>query len=77
MVVLRVLDHSIYSRKAIGEARTAYKDHCSVTVEPLPGDRAQLRISVLPKHEADGREVVLSFLNYALDKASERQLRDA
>jgi len=76
VVVLRIVDHAIYPRKAIGEARIAYKGHCSVTVEPLPRDRAQIRISVLPKYEADGREVVLSFLNYALDKAAELQIRN-
>jgi len=75
MDIVRVIDHGIYPRKAVNEARTAYLDYCTVRVEPLPGDCARLTISVLPKHAADSREVVLSFLNYALDKSAEVHLR--
>ena len=75
MEIVRVIDHAIYPRKAIGEARSAYKDFCSIRVEPLASDCARLTITVLPKHAADGREVVLSFLNYALDKSAEIHLQ--
>lgn len=77
MDIVRVIDHGIYPRKAISEARAAYKDYCAVRVEPLPSDRARLTITVLPKHAADSREVVLSFLNYALDKSAEIHLQGA
>jgi hypothetical protein len=75
MDIVRVIDHGIYPRKAIGEARAAYKDYCAVRVEPLPSDSACLTISVLPKHAPESREVVLSFLNYALDKSAEIHLQ--
>ena len=75
MEIVRLIDHGIYPRKAISEARAAYKDYCAVRVEPLPGDRARLTISVLPNHASDSREVVLNFLNYALDKSAEVHLQ--
>lgn len=75
MEIVRVIDHGIYPRKALSEARAAYKDYCAVRVEPLPGDCARLTITVLPKHADDGREVVLSFLNFALDKSAEIHLQ--
>jgi len=72
---VRVIDHGIYPRKAISDARAAYKDYCAVRVEPLPDDCARLTIAVLPKHATESREVVLSFLNYALDKSAEIHLQ--
>lgn len=75
MDIVRVIDHALYPRKAISDARIAYKDYCSVRAEPLPGDCARLTISVLPAHADNGREVLLSFLNYALDKAAELHLQ--
>lgn len=75
MDTVRIIDHALYPRKAVSDARAAYKDYCKVRVEPLAGDRARLTISVLPKHVASDREITLSFLNYALDKAAELQLQ--
>jgi len=77
MKFVRVIDHRLYPRKAISEARSAYKDYCAVCVEPLPSDCARLTVTVLPKHAANGREVVLSFFNFVLDKAAEINLQDS
>jgi hypothetical protein len=74
--IVRVIDHSIYPRKAISEARSAYKEYCSVRVEPLPNNKAQLTISVSTDEGQSAREVSLSFLNFALDKASEQHLQE-
>lgn len=72
--LVRVIDHTLYPRQALAEARTAYREYCSVRVEPLDSNRAQVTISVLPAHADNHREVALSFLNFALDKALEIQL---
>ena len=77
MNITKVVDHNIYPRKAISEAREAYKDYCKVQVTPMSDNCAKLLISVVPAHEKEGRKVVLSFLNYALDKAAEINLQDA
>ncbi len=74
MAITRVIDHAIYPRQAVSEARIAYKDYCVVQVAPTTGDRAILTISVAPAHENNEREVILSFMNFALDKALEIQL---
>jgi hypothetical protein len=73
-MVTRLIDHALYNRQAVSEARTAYKDYCTVRVEPIAGNKATLVIEVLPAHFADEREVILSFMNFALDKALELQL---
>jgi len=74
MATTRLIDHALYPRQAVSEARTAYKDYCMVRVEPMPGNKATLTIDVLPLHADREREVILSFLNFALDKALETQL---
>jgi len=75
MAIIRLIDHSIYPRKAINEARAAYKSFCQVKVEPLSGERIRLTIDVFPDHKNQEREVVLSFLNYALDMSSDIHLQ--
>jgi hypothetical protein len=74
MANARLIDHAIYPRQALSEARTAYKDYCTIRVEPAGGHRATLTIDVLPEHSTKEREIVLSFMNYMLDKALEQQL---
>jgi hypothetical protein len=74
MATTRIIDHALYSRQAVSEARTAYKDYCVVRVEPMAANKANLTIDVLPAHSDKKREVILSFMNFALDKALELQL---
>jgi hypothetical protein len=74
MTTTRIIDHGIYPRHAVSEARTAYKDYCSVRIAPMTGNKANLSIDVLPAHANNEREIILSFMNYALDKALEQQL---
>jgi hypothetical protein len=76
MTTIRLIDHALYPRLAVSEARTAYKDYCSVRVEPMTANQARLAIDVLPPHMDKEREVILSFMNFALDKALELQLAD-
>ena len=74
MATTRLIDHLLYPRQALSEARTAYKDYCSVRVEPMPGNKASVTIEVLHEHSPNEREGALSFMNFALDKALELQL---
>jgi len=74
MTTIRVIEHALYPRQAVSEARTAYKDYCSVHVAPMAGNKASLSIDVLPAHAENERDVILSFMNYVLDKALEQQL---
>jgi hypothetical protein len=76
MAIIRLIDHAIYPRKAINEARAAYKSFCHVKVEPLSGERIRLTIDVLPEHQGNEREVALSFMNFALDMSSDIHLQN-
>ena len=74
MAIIRIIDHAIYPRQALSEARVAYKDYCIVRVEPASGNKARLSIEVSSSHLNNKREVVLNFMNFMLDKALEIQL---
>jgi hypothetical protein len=71
MEITRILDHGIYPRKAVTEARQAFRDHCTFQVSPLGGERVRLSISVKAAHTQNAREVMLEFLNYVLDRAAQ------
>lgn len=74
MVIEKTIDHTLYPRQAITEARQAYKDYCTFKVSPSGNNRALLHVSVNPKYSSDAREVALEFLNYALDRAVQLKL---
>jgi len=65
----KILDNNIYSRKAVAEARNAFKEYCSVKATPETDNQVKLLIFVGPNHLERSNEVVLEFLNYALDRS--------
>jgi len=70
MEITRTVDHALYPRRALTEATHAYRDYCDVKITPITSHKSHLKISV--KQQADAasaREVILEFLNYALDKS--------
>ncbi len=73
MDVVRVIDNTIYPRKAVIDSRQAYRDYCTVQAKPLGGTRIQLTITARSVDNHGGREVILEFLNYLLDKSVELQ----
>jgi hypothetical protein len=68
------MDHKLYPRKALLEARQAYKDYCKVEVKPTEDQLVEVSITPMPEYQEDSREVVLEFLNYVLDKAAQLQV---
>ncbi len=74
MEVIRIIDHRIYPRKALADARHAYNEYCSLTVSPLGSDQARVTISVNPAYESDAKQIVPEFLNYLLDRSAEFHL---
>lgn len=76
MRVTRHIDHDLYPRKAITEARAAFREYCTLQITPAPSNSARIEINVAVEHEEQAREIVLEFLNYALDKAVEMKLRE-
>lgn len=67
------IDHTLYPRKALAEARQTYASYCDFRVRPKNETRAELTIIVKPEYTGDAREVLLEFLNYLLDRAAELQ----
>ncbi len=76
MLITRNIYHDLYPRQAIAEAREAFRDYCTLEIRPLPGNAACIGIRILSDHESDGRQIVLEFLNYALDRSMELQLKE-
>lgn len=74
MQVTRTIDHRLYPRKALTDARQAYRDYCTLSMSPRSAEQAQIVITVRPEYEDRGREVVLEFLNYLLDRAAQIRL---
>jgi hypothetical protein len=72
----KTIDHTLYPRKALAEARQAYRDYCTLTISPLTNDRAQVSIFVKDAYENDCRQVVLDFLNYMLDRSAQIHLEE-
>jgi len=72
----KTIDHSLYPRKALAEARQVYRDYCTLNIVPLTNDRAQVTIVVNDKYEDDCRQVVLDFLNYMLDRSAQILLEE-
>ena len=69
MEITRTVDHALYPRRALTEATHAYRDYCDVKITPFTSQKSHLKISVKQAHAASAREVILEFLNYALDKS--------
>lgn len=74
MQTTRIIDREIYPRKAISDARYAFRDFFSLTVSSIDSDQDKMTITVKPEHEQQGKEIVLEFLNYLLDRSAEIHL---
>lgn len=61
------LDNSIYPKTAIFQAKTAYSKYASFVFAPKNSSEVIISITVKNEYLSQGREIALSFLNYALD----------
>jgi len=67
----RTIDHSLYPRKALTDARQAYRNYCTLKIVPLGNEKVQVSITVNEKYESESRQIVLDFLNYMLDRSAQ------
>jgi hypothetical protein len=77
MQVVRTIDHTLYPRKALADARQAYREYCSLTITPVNGGKLQVTITVKDDYQDNARHVILEFLNYALDRSVQIHLEEA
>ncbi len=74
MQVTRSIDHTLYPRKALADATQAYRDYCDVRITPFNSQKSHVTIRVKEVHDGSPSEVILEFLNYALDRSLQIQL---
>jgi hypothetical protein len=67
--VERILDSDLYPASALADARKAFAGLCDLRFAPLDGARATAIVEVPADDLAEAREIALSCLNYALDRA--------
>jgi hypothetical protein len=65
----RICNHGLYPPQALADAAEAFHDYCALTLAPLGPDRSLAVIEVPEQDPAQAREIALSCLNYALDRA--------
>jgi len=70
------IDHALYPRKALADARQAYRDYCSLKIVPLGSSKARIVITVNDAYENESRQVILDFLNYLLDTSIQTLLEE-
>lgn len=65
----RLIDNSLYPKKAVADAKMAYKDYCNFSVESASGNQVKLTVEVKLNQARDSHEVILGFWNYLLDRS--------
>lgn len=65
----RTINNTIYPKKAVADARMAYRDYCDFAIEPTDSHLAKLTITVKPKFQDDSQQIIFGFWNYLLDIA--------
>lgn len=74
--IIRIIDHTLYPRRALAEARQAYQDYCTLEIVPEGNTKAKVTIAVKEAYEKESKQVVLDFLNYTLDRSVQIVLED-
>ena len=74
MVFARTIDNTLYTRKALADARDAYRDFCVVKTAPHSDGLADITVTVKREYHADARQVILEFWNFFLDTACKQHL---
>ena len=75
--VERVLDHVLYLPQAIADAQEAFREHCALKLVSLGPTRSTAVIEVPGEDATQAREIALSLLNYALDRAAQLHFEQA
>lgn len=73
----RLIDNSVYSRKALAQAREAFQEYCAIQALPRTDGLVSVTVSVKDKYESEARQVILEFWNYFLDAACQQHLESA
>ncbi len=78
MPFCRILDNTIYPRRALTDMRHAYREFCHISIVPgTTPDTALLTIDVREPHAPNARQIILESWNYLLDRACQIHFEQA
>ena len=69
----RTIDNTLYTRRALNEARDAYTKYCIVRAMPDANGMVGITVAVNPEFQQDARQVTLEFWNFFLDTACQQR----
>jgi len=72
----RDLDNTIYPKKAVADARMAYRNYCDFSIDVTSGPLPKLTITVKPKYQDSSRQITLEFWNYLLGLACQIKMEE-
>ena len=64
---VRILDNDIYAREAVAKTQTKFRKFCTVKTTLAGNGQVELAFAINTAYQDKAREVVLEFMNYALD----------
>jgi hypothetical protein len=67
----RVIDCDLYPPEALADAQSAFAAYCDLRLVPIDAARWRATVEVPADDPAAAREIALSCLNYALDRAAQ------
>ena len=74
MQLTRRIDNTLYSRKALADAREAYREYCTVRAAAMPDVLVEIAVQPHGQYESNARQIILEFWNFFLDTACEQRL---
>lgn len=66
-----VIDHELYPKKAILDARVAFLEYMDIKLSPISSRSVKLIITINPQYNENKRQIYLEFFNYILDKSTQ------
>lgn len=72
----RDLDNSIYPKKAVADARMAYRSYCDFSIDAVSDPHPKLTIIVKPKYQDNSHQIIFEFWNYLLDLSCQIKMEE-
>jgi hypothetical protein len=72
----RFIDNTIYPKKAVADARMAYRNYCDFAIDTNGNHLPKLTVTVKPKYQDNSQQIILEFWNYLLDIACQIKMEE-
>ncbi len=78
MEFTRIVDNTIYPRRALTDTRQVFREFCRISASPgSPADIATITIEVNEQYSQESRRIILEAWNYMLDRACQIHFEEA